>query len=128
MGAKNKMVGLAHIAKLLKYGLSISLYKTFAALRYIIYIVNYQKFSITNKINLVKASLELVSADGDANSRNTTRSTVTNDSMNYRADMITASNKATRMQLQMIKKNRFLMVLSFGRVFISYYILLICHK
>ena len=95
MGAKNKMVGLAHIAKLLKYGLSISLYKTFAALRYIIYIVNYQKFSITNKINLVKASLELVSADGDANSRNTTRSTVTNDSMNYRADMITASNKAT---------------------------------
>lgn len=94
-GIKNKTVGLAHIAKLFKYGLSITIYKMFAAIRYIIYVVNYQKFSITNKINLIKNSLELVGSTGDANTRDGNRSNSTNDSMNYRADMIKAANKAT---------------------------------
>lgn len=94
-GIRNKTVGLAHIAKLFKYGLSITIYKMFAAIRYIIYVVNYQKFSITNKINLIKTSLELVSADGNANNRNATRNDVTQASMNYRADMIQSANKAT---------------------------------
>lgn len=92
--AKNKTVGLAHIAKLLKYGLSITLYKAFAGLRYVIYVFNYQKFSISNKINIIKGSLELVEADGDTNARANNRNTVTEDSMKYRADIIQATQKA----------------------------------
>lgn len=92
--AKNKTVGLAHIAKLLKYGLSITLYKAFAGLRYVIYVFNYQKFSISNKINIIKGSLELVEADGDTNTRANNRNTVTEDSMKYRADIIQATQKA----------------------------------
>lgn len=92
--AKNKTVGLAHIAKLLKYGLSITLYKAFAGLRYVIYVFNYQKFSISNKINIIKGSLELVEADGDTNSRANNRNQVTEDSMKYRADIIQATQKA----------------------------------
>ena len=94
VGMKAKTVGLAHIAKLLKYGLSITLYKMFAVLRYIIYIYNYQKFSITNKINLIKDSLDLTSGEGDATSRNSVRSETTDASMRYRADHIQAANKA----------------------------------
>lgn len=93
-GMRAKTIGLAHIAKLLKYGLSITLYKMFASLRYIIYIYNYQKFSITNKINLIKDSLELTSGEGDASNRNSVRSETTDASMRYRADSIQASNKA----------------------------------
>lgn len=94
VGMKAKTVGLAHIAKLLKYGLSITLYKMFAVLRYIIYIYNYQKFSITNKINLIKDSLDLTAGEGDATSRNSVRSATTDASMRYRADHIQSANKA----------------------------------
>ena len=94
VGMKAKTVGLAHIAKLLKYGLSITLYKAFAGLRYVIYVFNYQKFSISNKINIIKGSLELVEADGDTNSRANNRNQVTEDSMKYRADIIQATQKA----------------------------------
>ena len=95
LGIKNKTVGLAHIAKLFKYGLSVTIYKMFAAIRYIIYVVNYQKFTFTNKINLIKNSLELVGSTGDANVRDGNRNNATSDSMNYRADMIKSANKAT---------------------------------
>lgn len=92
---RNNVVGLAHIAKLLKYGLSMTMYKLFSVLRYIIYLVYYQKFNIQRKITLVAASLDLINNDGNNNTRNEQRNLATQSSIEYRADVVLATNKAT---------------------------------
>lgn len=93
-GTSSRQIGLAHVAKLLKYGLSVTLYKLFGLARYIMYVTYYQKFTIARKIQLISSSLELVESDGDANVRNEKRSTSTQSSIEYKADIVQSTNKA----------------------------------
>ena len=73
----------------------MTMYKLFSVLRYIIYLVYYQKFNIQRKITLVAASLDLINNDGNNNTRNEQRNLATQSSIEYRADVVLATNKAT---------------------------------
>ncbi len=93
-GSSSRQIGLAHVAKLLKYGLSVTLYKLFGLARYIMYVTYYQKFTIARKIQMISTSLELVESEGDANMRNEKRNISTQASIEYKADIVQSTNKA----------------------------------
>ena len=92
---RQNAVGLAHIAKLLKYGLSVTMYKLFSVMRYVIYLLYYQKYNFQKKITLIASSLDLINNDGDNNVKSEKRNLATQSSIEYRADVIIASNKTT---------------------------------
>lgn len=84
---------ISKISRLLNFGLSVTLYKLFNIIRFIIYVYNYTKYTFMNKLDLINNSLEMMDIE-DGTQRTAKSEIVKQSSMNYRTDMIESSNKA----------------------------------
>lgn len=102
--AQSKAVGVVRIAKLLGFGLSVTMYNMFSLLRYITYLYKYKKFKIQDQMNLILKSIDMF--DGKARNgieRTELSKNAVDASMTYRADMVEASNAAT---LDIVSKDK----------------------
>ena len=94
--SQSKAVGIVKIAKLLNFGLSVTLYNLFALQRYITYIYYYKKFTILQQMNLISASIDMF--DGKAKNgvqRESIATDTVRQSIAYRVDVVESTNKAT---------------------------------